>query len=28
MIQAVFDLTWPSGFRGEDFFLSLQMTPQ
>ena len=25
MIQAKFGLNWPSGFRGEDFFKSLQM---
>jgi hypothetical protein len=24
MIQAKFGLNWPSGFRGEDFFESLQ----
>jgi hypothetical protein len=24
MIQAKFDLNWPSGFRGEDFLKSLQ----
>jgi hypothetical protein len=24
MIQAKFDLNWPSGFRGEDFWKSLQ----
>jgi hypothetical protein len=24
MIQAKFGLNWPSGFRGEDFFKSLQ----
>jgi hypothetical protein len=24
MIQANFGLNWPSGFRGEDFFKSLQ----
>ena len=24
MIQAKFGLTWPSGFRGEDFLKSLQ----
>ena len=25
MIQAKFGLNWPSGFRGEDFWKSLQM---
>ena len=25
MIQAKFGLNWPSGFRGKDFFKSLQM---
>jgi hypothetical protein len=25
MIQAKFGLNWPRGFRGEDFFKSLQM---
>jgi hypothetical protein len=25
MIQAKLGLNWPSGFRGEDFFKSLQM---
>jgi hypothetical protein len=25
MIQAKFGLNWPSGFRGEDFFKSLQI---
>jgi hypothetical protein len=25
MIQAMFGLNWPSGFRGEDFWKSLQM---
>jgi hypothetical protein len=24
MIQGKFGLNWPSGFRGEDFFISLQ----